>query len=173
MPWLETDVRDQRIQFVMAARRPGANVRALCEAFGISRKTGYKWLAREAAAGSVAALGDRSRRPHGSPARTSAAVTARVLALRDTFGWGGAKLAQLLAADGLSLAPRTIDRIIQREGRTRDRAVVGSAPQRFERAAPNDLWQMDAKGPYALAAGGRCHPLSIPRARSTRAASST
>jgi transposase InsO family protein len=161
MPWLETDVRDQRIQFVMAARRPGANVRALCEAFGISRKTGYKWLAREAAAGSVAALGDRSRRPHGSPARTSAAVTARVLALRDTFGWGGAKLAQLLAADGLSLAPRTIDRIIQREGRTRDRAVVGSAPQRFERAAPNDLWQIDAKGPYALAAGGRCHPLSI------------
>src|SRR5262245_33177518 len=117
MPWLETDVRDQRIQFVVAARRPGANVTALCDAFGISRKTGYKWLARDAAAGSVAVLGDRSRRPHTSPTRTDVDATARVLALRDTFGWGGAKLAHLLAAEGITLAPRTIDRIIQREGR--------------------------------------------------------
>ena len=160
MPWLETNVRDQRIQFVMTARRPDANVSAVCRAFGISRKTGYKWLRREAEAGSVAALSDASRRPHHSPMRTSRAVTTRIGVLRAAFGWGGEKLAVLLAAEGVPLAPRTIDRIIQREGWTRTDAAPAAAPHRFVHAAPNDLWQMDAKGAYPLAQG-RCHPLSI------------
>src|SRR4029077_12986998 len=118
MPWLETNVRDQRLQFGMTARRPGAKITAVCRAFGISRKTGYKWLQRESAARSLAGLTDRSRRPHTSPTRTDAATTTRVLELRQAFGWGGDKLAYLLAAEGIALAPRTIGRIIQREGLT-------------------------------------------------------
>jgi len=161
MPWLETPVRDQRIQFVMTARRPGANVSAICQAFGISRKTGYKWLAREAAAGSVAVLADRSRRPHHSPTRTAVEVTRRIGELRAAVGWGGDKLAVLLAAEGLTLTPRTIDRIIRREGWTRPDAAPAPALRRFTRPVPNDLWQMDAKGAYPLPAGGRCHALSV------------
>src|SRR5689334_7969374 len=115
MPWLETDVRDQRIQFVMTARRGDVTVTEACRAFGISRKTGYKWLAREATAGSVAILADRSRRPHTSPSRTPVAVTRRIGELRAMFGWGGAKLAVMLAAEGVQITPRTIDRIIRRE----------------------------------------------------------
>jgi transposase InsO family protein len=161
MPWLETDVRDQRIQFVITARRPGMTMTAVCRAFGISRKTGYKWLRREREAGSVAGLSDRSRRPHHSPQRTSARVTQRIGALREAFGWGGDKLAVLLAAEGIQLAPRTIDRIIGREGWTRRDAAPAPALQRFTHAAPNDLWQMDAKGAYPLANGGRCHALSV------------
>jgi transposase InsO family protein len=161
MPWLETDVRDQRLQFVLAVRGHRASIAALCRAFGISRQTGYKWLRREAAAGSVAALGDRSRRPQHSPGRTDARTTARVVTERERFGWGGAKLAHVLAAEGIHLAPRTIDRIIQREGLTRADAAPTAAVQRFERAAPNELWQMDAKGAYPLTQGGRCHALSI------------
>ena len=161
MPWLETPVRDQRIQFVMTARRRGANVSAVCRAFGISRKTGYKWLAREAAAGSVAVLADRSRRPHHSPQRTPPAIVARIGALREAFGWGGDKLAVLLRAEGIGLTPRTVDRVIQREGWTRADAAPAPAGRRFVHAAPNDLWQMDAKGAYPLAAGGWCHPLSV------------
>src|SRR5258705_10166182 len=154
MPWLETPVRDQRVQFVMTARRPGANVSAVCQAFGISRKTGYKWLAREAAVGSVAILADQSRRPHHSPTRTADAVTHRVGELRATYGWGGDKLAVVLAAEGVRLTSRTIDRIIRREGWTRRDAAPAPALQRFARAAPNELWQMDAKGAYPLAHGG-------------------
>jgi transposase InsO family protein len=161
MPWLETDVRDQRIQFVTAATQPRANVTAVCRAFGISRTTGYKWLRRRAAAGSVTALADRSRRPHHSPGRTSDAITARVVALREMFGWGGDKLVPLLAAEGLTLAARTVDRIIAREGLTRPDVAPTAAPQRFARRAPNELWQMDAKGAYPLRPGSRCHPLSI------------
>jgi transposase InsO family protein len=161
MPWLETNVRDQRLQFVLAVRQRRGTVTTLCQAFGISRQTGYKWLRREATAGSVAVLADQSRRPHHSPTRTDTEKTARILALRDEFGWGGAKLACLLGAEGRPVSRRTIDRIIQREGRTRHDTAPRPALHRFEHGAPNDLWQMDAKGAYPLAAGGRCHPLSI------------
>jgi transposase InsO family protein len=161
MPWLETDVRDQRIQFVMTVRRGEVTVTEACRAFGISRKTGYKWLGREAAAGSVAVLGDRSRRPHVSPRRTAGAVTQRIGELRGQVGWGGAKLAIMLAAEGMHVTSRTIDRIIRREGWTRQDVAPAPAPRRFTHAAPNDLWQMDAKGAYPLGAGRRCHALSI------------
>jgi transposase InsO family protein len=161
MPWLETDVRDQRIQFVLTVRRGDVTVTEACRAFGISRKTGYKWLTREAAAGSVAVLADRSRRPRYSPHRTPQPVTRQIGEWRAATGWGGAKLAVLAAAEGLAVTARTIDRIIQREGWTRADVAPAPAPQRFTRAAPNDLWQMDAKGAYPLACGGRCHPLSI------------
>lgn len=161
MPWLETDVRDQRIQFVMTATRPGTTVAATCRAFGITEKTGHKWLARYRAAGSVAALQDRSRRPQSSPRQTGAAATARVVALRRQYGWAGEKLAPLLAAEGVVLAARTIDRIIARQGLTHADAPPAAAPKRFARAAPNALWQMDAKGHYPLPRGGRCHPLSV------------
>lgn len=161
MPWLETDVRDQRMQFVVTVRRGTMTVTAACQAFGITRKTGYKWLAREAAAGSVAVLGDRSRRPHRSPHRTPAAVTQQIGALRAVGGWGGAKLAVLLAQAGVAVAPRTIDRIIRREGWTRRDAAPAPALRRFVRAAPNELWQLDAKGAYPVRGGGRCHALSV------------
>lgn len=160
MPWLETDVRDQRIQFVLTARRPGANISALCRAFGISRKTAYKWLRREHLARSVGVLGDQSRRPKRSPHRTSAAIVTRIVALRQQHGWGGAKLAWLLGREGIGITGRTVDRIIQREGLTRDDTAHSPAPRHFERAAPNDLWQMDAKGAYPLMTG-RCHPLCV------------
>ena len=161
MPWLETDVRDQRIEFVKAVRAPGAKMAAVCRAFRISRKTGYKWRGRDHAAHSVGALADRSRRPVRSPQRTGAAVTDRVVALRAEYGWGGDKLVPLLEAEGVTLGARTIDRIIQREGLTRLDVAPAPAGSRFERPAPNDLWQMDAKGHYPLRRGGRCHPLSI------------
>ena len=74
---------------------------------------------------------------------------------------GGDKLALLLDAEGVVLAPRTIDRIIQREELTRPDAAPARALGRFERTAPNDLWQMDAKGCYPLRPRGHCHPLSI------------
>jgi transposase InsO family protein len=160
MPWLETDVRDQRIAFVIAATRPQAQVAEVCRLFGISRKTGYKTLARYRAAG-VRGLVDRSRRPHRSPGRTDLAVTARVIALRQAYGWGGDKLAVLLEADGIRVTARTVDRIIAREGLTRADVAPTAARHRFVRPAPNDLWQIDAKGHYPLATRQRCYPFSV------------
>ncbi len=161
MPWLETKVLDQRIQFVMAMQQPGAKLARVCRAFRISRPTGYKWLRRERAERSVVALVDRSRRPCTSPRRTGPTIVARVVALRQDTSWAGEKLAVLLQAEGISLSRRTVDRIIQREGLTRADVAPAPALGRFERSVPNELWQMDAKGAYPLADGGRCHALSV------------
>lgn len=88
MPWKVSDPMSLRAEFVEAAGREEANVSALCRSFGISRKTGYKWLKRHGAEG-AAGLADRSRRPRCSPLRTPAEAEARVLAVRDEHpSWG-------------------------------------------------------------------------------------
>ena len=160
MPWSEVSVRDQRIAFLQATRAPGAVFQAVCGQFGISRKTGYKWRAREQAAGTVTALADQSRRPQHSPQQLTPAVVAQVLAARRQYLWGGEKLAAVLATQGVQVSRRTVDRIIRRAGLTHRDAVHTPAPRRFARATPNELWQVDAKGHYPLAAGP-CHPLGV------------
>jgi transposase-like protein len=66
MSWSIRGLRDARVEFVMIAREADANVSVACRQFGISRKTGYKWLHRYEAAG-LNGLVDQSRRPHSSP----------------------------------------------------------------------------------------------------------
>ena len=46
MPWTETCILDERLAFVAACLRDEESMTALCQHHGISRKTGYKWLAR-------------------------------------------------------------------------------------------------------------------------------
>ena len=77
MPWREVSAVSQRYEFVMLASQEGANIRALCRSFGISRTKGYKWLARFASEGAIG-LEDRSRRPKSSPARTAKAVSVQI-----------------------------------------------------------------------------------------------
>lgn len=161
MPWLETHVREQRMQFVVQATAPDANVSALCREHGISRKTGYRWLERYARVGSLVALAERSRRPTRSPQRTSAARTARIVALRREYGWAGRKLRVLLAAEGVTCSTATIDRIIRREGLVDPAESHRPALKRFERAAANELWQMDFKGQYPVGGDQWCFPLSV------------
>src|SRR5687768_8064620 len=110
MPWLETPVQDQRIRFLIALQQPGAKMAPVCRAFQISRPTGYKWRARDDAPHGVPAVADRSRRRRGSPQRRAAVGTTRVVRLRGEYGWGGDKLARLLAAEGLAIARGTVDR---------------------------------------------------------------
>jgi transposase InsO family protein len=81
--------------------------------------------------------------------------------LREQYGWGGVKLAVLLAGEGVRVTARTIDRIIAREGWTRADAAPAPALRRFVHATPNALWQMDAKGAYPVQPTGRCHALSV------------
>jgi len=166
MPWGEVTVVSGRLEFVRLAMQPGANVRDLCRRFGVSAKTGYKWLGRYREEGGEG-LSDRSRCPQHSPARSEAALEARVVALRDTYpDWGGRKLRALLLAEDPEGTPSasTITAILRRHGRL-DPARAGkpAAWQRFEHEAPNQLWQMDFKGDFALidARASRCHALTV------------
>lgn len=164
MPWKEATAMSLRADFVTLARGENRNLRALCRDFEISPRTGYKWLHRSEVGGH-APLADLSRRPHTSPTRTSTEVEAQVLALRDRHpAWGARKL-KLLLPKGLEydrLAVSTIAAILKRNNRIDPtEASKHKAWQRFEAAAPNDLWQMDFKGHFPMADGARCHPLTI------------
>lgn len=164
MPWQELSIVDQRMEFVSLAIVDGANVALLCRRFGISRETGYKWLDRFRVCGRRG-LEDLSRRPMVSPHRTRDAVESAVLALRDRHpAWGGRKLrARLLALGTLDVpAASTITTILRRHGRLEpERSHQHTAFVRFERAQPNELWQMDFKGHVPMHVGGRCHPLTV------------
>jgi len=164
MPWTECDRMSQRRELLALAAVGGVSVAALARRFGVSRKTVYKWLTRYRTEGE-AGLADRSRRPHTSPNRTGPAVEAQVLALRAEHpAWGGRKLHHRLKRLGVEPvpSPSTITRILREHGLI---DPVDSQQrhrwQRFERAAPNELWQMDFKGPVALVHGGQSHPLTV------------
>jgi transposase InsO family protein len=165
MPWRELTVIEQREEFVRLAGRPGANISELCRRFGIARSNGHKWLARYAAEGRDG-LADRSRRPHRSPARTAASVEAEVLRIREESNnaWGGRKIAHVMEREGAAVTPAqsTITEILRRHGKLGQHASEHPGPyQRFERARPNELWQMDFKGDFALSRGRRCYPLTV------------
>ena len=158
MPFCEVSAMDQKREFVMFALSEGANVRELCRRFGISPKTGYKWVERYREEG-LAALAERSRRPHSSPRRTVSAVEAKVLKVRDESNnvWGGRKIKGWLENAGEPDIPAasTITAILRRHDRlTEAGAAQHPGPwQRFEREAPNELWQMDFKGHFAIHSG--------------------
>lgn len=163
MPWNEVSTVSLRLEFVTLATAEGANVRELCRRYRITPRTAYKWIDRFEAGG-VDALADRSRRPSTSPGQSPAEVEADVLRLRDEHpAWGGRELRARLTADGLAGAPAasTITAILRRHGRLDPEAASAHRPVvRFEREAPNQLWQMDFKGHFATDAG-RCHPLTV------------
>lgn len=161
MPWQEVDTMSLRREFVAMVRVGQVNVSELCRRFEISRKTGYKWLERELAG---EALSDRSRRPRHSPRQTTPVCEQAIVELRQQHpAWGARKLHHRLITLGLSAVPSasTVHAVLRRCGLIDEAAAATKrAFTRFEHAAPNDLWQMDFKGHFALRAG-RCHPLTV------------
>jgi transposase InsO family protein len=153
----------QRQEFVILASVENANIRQLCRRFSISPTVGYKWLGRYRAEG-VAGLKDRSRRPQNSPTRTNAKVEQKVVQLRKRHpAWGGRKLQARLKAlkEPQVPSPSTITAILHRHQLITPEASAQHQPyQRFEHPQPNDLWQMDFKGDFALEKG-RCYPLTV------------
>jgi transposase InsO family protein len=160
MPWRTERVMDQRVEFVLRAKEGEEAIAALCREYGISRPTGYLWLYRYHAAGSVNGLAESSRRPLKSPQRTNEKVTAAVVELREKTGWGGPKIAKVLGKRGVEVAPATAQRILKRAGLVVP-PKVAKTTTRFEKAECNELVQMDFKGEYTLPDGSKSYPLSF------------
>jgi transposase InsO family protein len=163
MSWKEATLMSQRKEFVSLACAAGANISLLCRRFGISRKTGYKWITRCAQDGGEDWSADRSRRPHVAPARVALEVEETIVAIRKEFPFMGArKICRFLLRQGLAApAPSTVTAVLRRRGLLAPEESKKRGPmQRFEHDGPNQLWQMDFKGPVATATT-RCHPLAV------------
>lgn len=163
MPWQEVTRMSQRQEFIHLAQQEEANISRLCRYFQVSRKTAYKWLGRYRQAGE-AGLQERSRRPRRSPGQTPPLLEEAVLGVREAHpAWGGRKIRARLQAIGLAEVPAasTITAILRRHGLIDPaESEKHRAWKRFEAPAPNDLWQMDFKGHFAIGQG-RCHPLTV------------
>lgn len=149
MAWKTMDIQEQRVRFVVAAAQNAQGFSSLCAEFGISRPTGYLWLQRYQALG-ILGIAERSRKPHRSPRRTADNLEQRVVELRLRYpDWGARKLSVLLAREGILLPRNTIHRILWRHDLILEADQHPPALQRFARKKPNELWQMDFKGPKA------------------------
>ena len=164
MPWRSSAVIDQKEEFVRLASTGGINFSQLCLRYDISRKTGYKWLARwTAGCGSSRSLLPLSSRPHSCPMLTEASLQRQVLELRTSNpAWGGRKIAHVVMRDhGLRVAPSTVTGILHRHGLISEPAQLAASPsQRVEPEAPNRMWQMDFSGLFATDTV-RCHTLTV------------
>jgi putative transposase len=168
MPWTETCTMDLRLSFVSSALRAEEPMTVLCCRYGISRKTGYKWLSRYCEGG-VSALADRSHAPlHPHRGESSDAMELVLGLRRQRPSWGPRKLRARLAMDhpGLELpAASTVGDLLRREGlvrprrrRARDPSVPRSV---LETRAPNESWSADFKGWFRTGDGVRCEPLTV------------
>ena len=133
MPWKEKTVMEQRKEFIEQAAEC-SNFSELCREYGISRKTGYKWLKRFR---ETSSLEDQSRRPKHPYLKTAPAVEAAILAMREENpSWGGKTIRTVLEADGISNLPsaKTCCNILKRNGCVFEEESLKRRPcQRFER----------------------------------------
>lgn len=162
MSWQEKNKVELRKEFAHLAQKEGSNIAQLCRNFGISRKTGYKWLNRFEQDNELTLL-DRSKRPLHSPDTTPQSIQEKIFNVRQKHPcWGARKIRAILLRNGIDKPPSasTIHHILQRAGLITNHNKTTSHFTRFEHEAPNHLWQMDFKGHFAYEKG-RCYPLTI------------
>ena len=168
MPWQGVCPMELRMRLVNALLADEDSMTALCEEYGVSRKTGYKWLNRFRAQG-PAGLAERSRAPHVVAwAITQVQAEAIVSLRRQHPSWGPKKLrAKLLrrAPEQHWPALSTIGDLLHRAGlsqrhkrRRRVTPTLGGVPPIV---APNEVWCVDFKGWFRTGDGAACYPLTV------------
>jgi len=155
---------DLRKEFVRQVTASDVSFTELCARYGVSRKTGYKWLARYRSGG-LDGLDNLSKEPHKQPVHLSPEIEAKIVALKHEYPvWGARKLwnkfKERNRTDPLP-AISTVHAVLKRNGFIGKEATLQSTPFiRFERDTPNSLWQMDFKG-WFHTLDRPCHPLTI------------
>lgn len=170
MPWKERDAMELRTEFCLRALEKDVPFKALCEAYGISRKTGYKWVNRFTAEGR-GGMTDRSRRPQHNPDQYTEAMICRIVRLKLVHSkWGPVKIQQLCqrSRSGDERVPSlsTVKRVLADAGLVRPRrrrkpSQAGCLRYHGPVDAPNDLWTVDFKGWWRVRNGQRCEPLTV------------
>jgi putative transposase len=167
MPWEESSTLSERLSFIGDYERGEAGLAELCRWYGISRKTGYKWVARYEAEG-PSGLEGRSRAPHHHPNAVSAELIEAIVAVRRRhMSWGPKKIRAWLAArepERCWPVESTMGELLKRAGLVASRRRRAHAPRGGPLgpcAAANDVWGTDFKGWFRTGDGARCDPFTL------------
>lgn len=171
MPWKEIGLLEARVQFVWAAKAARVSFACLCQEFGISRKTGYKWWRRYRRFG-LKALENGSRRPQRRPQAYAGVWLKRLQRARERHPrWGAKKLRVCLLQDyprvqklpAVSTLARWLHqlKLTRPSPRRRRRGPVLLAPVFTAASAPNEVWTVDFKGWFRTGNGVRVEPLTV------------
>jgi putative transposase len=167
MPWRERSPMDERLQFVADHTRQLWSMTELCDRYGVSRKTGYKWLDRYVRHG-AAGLEVRTSRPRHSPQTTDPAIAKAIIHLRRREQWGGKKIVAVLSErhpTWVLPAVSTANDILKRAGLVatprRNRPVPPAVYHPAALSSPNQVWTADFKGQFRTGNGQLCYPLTI------------
>lgn len=168
MPWSETSPMDQRIQFVSDYLRDSFSMTELCARYGVSRKTGYKWIDRYIKHGPEA-LEERPRRPLVSPNKTPDRIEDLIVQTRLRHPtWGGKKILDYLRPRYPNLTwphRSTACEILKRRGLAKPtpkrRKVGHPGKPSAVGLEPNDVWCSDFKGEFRTRDRRYCYPLTI------------
>ncbi len=173
MPWIQTDPMNQRTRFVLAYEDGLYSMTELCERFGVSRKTGYKWLHRYLEQG-LDGLKDQSRAPHHCPHQTPACIEELLVEARRSHPrWGPRKLIDYLRPRHPAViwpAASTVGALLKRhglvKGKRRRRKTKHPGAGTLVTTAPNQVWGADFKGEFRMRNGQYCYPLTVTDAHS-------
>lgn len=175
MPWRESSPMTERLDFIKACLNRRDHIRDVCDRFGISEKTGQKWLKRFREGG-IEALEDRSHAPLNHAGRITPEVAARLLALKRKYPlFGPEKLRDWLILNEPPApgerwpAASSIGELLRKHHlvrKRRRRHLAGERPALLGRTTatePNTVWTADFKGQFRLrnTAGSYCYPLTV------------
>jgi transposase InsO family protein len=168
VPWKETCAVSERLRFIALVASSGESFSEVCRQFGISRKTGYKWLSRYDLEG-PGALEDRPPVAIHIRHKMPKEIVSRIIELRKEHPtWGPRKIRAVIAQHQFWRVPAasSIGAVLKQYG-------LVSAGQRFRKrstavatalkdtTAANDTWCVDFKGHFRMRNGDRCYPLTL------------
>lgn len=158
---------DLKEEFVIQAQKGMQSFSSLCQEYGISRKTGYKWLTRFTEDG-VDGLIDQSTRPASSPEKLPEGIVCKLVRLKqDHLRWGPKKIHALyLRTSREAISLSSVKRVLKASGlvqeqKRRRQAPVHRPNERHEAKQPNDIWSVDFKGWWYAKDRARCEPLTV------------
>lgn len=161
MPWECKTMENLREEFVIAANHC-SNFSSLCREFGITRKTGYKWLNRYR---DGKTLSDQSRKPRNLSTKTPEYIERLIINVRsENPGWGAKTIKKVLENQGYDSIPcvKTVNNILHRYNCISQESSLKHTPfVRFQKEQCNQMWQADFKGEFLTEDKNYCYPLTI------------
>ena len=168
MPWKDVNAMELRIQFIADWQKKTHTVIDLCALYGISRKSGHKWIDRYLKEGPDWVL-ERSHAARVNANKTPLVVEQALMQMRSLHPtWGARKLLHLVGLQQPALMlphESTVCDMLKRNGlitaKPRRRAIGHPGRPSSVVSCPNDSWSADYKGQFRLGDGSYSYPLTV------------